>query len=282
VIPPLSLGPELEAELRRQTTLLARGLGVKGLVNVQFALQHGEVYVIEANPRASRTVPFVAKATGLPLVDLACQVAAGTSLAELDVRVPAPQAVAVKEVVLPFVRFPGSDPVLGPEMRSTGEVMSLAPDFATAFAKAARAAGMPLPTRPNGVTRRAFLSVCDRDKSAATLLAQRLYDLGFELCATPGTARAIAQLGIPVEPVAKVTDGGDGDTVVDLIGQKRVDLIVNTPVGRGARADGFQIRRAAIAAGIPCLTTMAGASAAVQAIGRAWNVEPKSLQELHA
>jgi carbamoyl-phosphate synthase large subunit len=245
-------------------------------------LQHGEVYVIEANPRASRTVPFVAKATGLPLVDLACQVAAGKSLAELDVRVPAPQAVAVKEVVLPFVRFPGSDPVLGPEMRSTGEVMALAPDFATAFAKAARAAGMPLPSRPNGTPKRAFLSVCDRDKSAATLLAQRLHDLGFELCATRGTARAIAQLGIPVEPVAKVTDGDGGETVVDLIGQKRVDLIVNTPVGRGARADGFQIRRAAISASIPCLTTMAGASAAVQAIGRAWNVEPKSLQELHA
>jgi carbamoyl-phosphate synthase large subunit len=140
---------------------------------------------------------------------------------------------------------------------------------------------MPLPSRPNGTPKRAFLSVCDRDKSAATLLAQRLHDLGFELCATPGTARAIAQLGLPVETVAKVTDA-DGETVVDLIGQKRVDLIVNTPVGRGARADGFQIRRAAISAGIPCLTTLAGASAAVQAIGRAWNVEPKSLQELHA
>jgi carbamoyl-phosphate synthase large subunit len=190
--------------------------------------------------------------------------------------------------VLPFVRFPGSDPILGPEMRSTGEVMALAPDFATAFAKAARAAGNPLPSRPRmGETRNAFLSVCDRDKSAATLLAHSLHELGFRLHATPGTARAIEQLGLPVSLVAKVSaregsPGSDEETVVDLIRERRVDLIVNTPEGRGARTDGYLIRTAAISAKVPCLTTIAGAAAAVQAIGRAWVVEPKCLQELHA
>jgi carbamoyl-phosphate synthase large subunit len=282
VIPPLSLGPGLEAELRRQTSLIALGLGVRGLVNVQYALQGGAVFVLEANPRASRTVPFVEKATGFPLVDVACRIAAGERLADIGIAPREPAAVAVKQVVLPFRRFPGSDPVLGPEMRSTGEVMAIAPDFATAFAKAARAAGSPLPPRPNGAPRRAFLSVCDRDKPAATLLAHGLYELGFELCATPGTARAIGQLGLPVALVRKVGNPADGEpTVVDLLGEQRVDLIVNTPEGRGARADGYAIRRAAISAGVPCLTTMAGASAAVRAIARAWVVEPKSLQELH-
>ena len=183
--------------------------------------------------------------------------------------------------MLPFARFPGSDPVLGPEMRSTGEVMALAPDFATTYAKAMRAAGLRLPERPNGHRAVAFLSVCDRDKPAATLLAQRLADLGFDLVATPGTARRIAQLGIEVTEVAKV-GAEDGNSVVDLVRGGKVDLIVNTPVGRGARTDGYQIRRAAISAKVPCITTLAGASAAVQAIARAWQVEPKSLQELHA
>jgi carbamoyl-phosphate synthase large subunit len=282
VLPPLSLGPAHEAELRRQTIAIARGLGVRGLVNVQFALHEGEIFVLEANPRASRTVPFVEKAVGIDLVGLACRVALGERLADIGARVPEPIAVAVKEAVLPFARFPGSDPVLGPEMRSTGEVMALAPDFPTAYAKASRAAGSPLPSLPNGATRMAFLSVCDRDKSAVTLLAQRLSDLGFSLCATPGTARAIAQLGIPVTRVAKIGDPTGEETVGDLIRDGRVDLIVNTPVGRGARRDGYEIRRAAISARIPCITTIAGASAAVQAIGRAAEIEPRALQDLHA
>src|SRR5664279_3078295 len=273
VIPPLSIGPELEAEIRRQTELLVRGLGVQGLCNVQFALHEGTIYVLEANPRASRTVPFVCKAMGIDLVDLACRVTMGSRLAEMNVVIPEPRAVAVKEVVLPFARFPGSDPVLGPEMRSTGEVMALAPDFATTYAKAMRAAGLRLPERPNGHRAVAFLSVCDRDKPAATLLAQRLADLGFDLVATPGTARRIAQLGIEVTEVAKV-GAEDGNSVVDLVRGGKVDLIVNTPVGRGARTDGYQIRRAAISAKVPCITTLAGASAAVQAIARAWKVEP--------
>ncbi len=269
VLPPLSLGPDQEAEMRRQTVAIARGLGVRGLVNVQYALHEGTIYVLEANPRASRTVPFVEKAVGIDLVGLACRVALGERLSEIGAVVPEMIGVAVKEAVLPFARFPGSDPVLGPEMRSTGEVMALAPDFPTAYAKASRAAGMPLPGRPNGVPRLAFLSVCDRDKSAVTLLAQRLADLGFSLCATPGTARAIGRLGIPVRSIAKIGDGSGEETVGDLIRDRRVDLIVNTPVGRGARRDGYEIRRAAISAKIPCITTIAGASAAVQAIGRA-------------
>jgi carbamoyl-phosphate synthase large subunit len=281
VIPPLSIGPELESEIRRQTELLVRGLGVQGLCNVQFALHDGTIYVLEANPRASRTVPFVCKAMGIDLVDLACRVTTGSRLADMNVVIPEPRGVAVKEVVLPFARFPGSDPVLGPEMRSTGEVMSIAPDFATTYAKAMRAAGLRLPARPNGKRAVAFLSVCDRDKPAATLLAQRLADLGFDLVATPGTARRIAQLGIEVTEIAKV-GAEDGNSVVDLVRGGKVDLIVNTPVGRGARTDGYHIRRAAISAKVPCITTLAGASAAVQAIARAWQVEPKSLQELHA
>ncbi|MDX6567154.1 MAG: carbamoyl-phosphate synthase large subunit, partial [Gaiellales bacterium] len=282
VLPPLSLGPDQEAEMRRQTVAIARGLGVRGLVNVQFALHEGTIYVLEANPRASRTVPFVEKAVGIDLVGLACRVALGERLAEIGATVPTMIGVAVKEAVLPFARFPGADPVLGPEMRSTGEVMALAPDFPTAYAKASRAAGMPLPSLPNGVAKLAFLSVCDRDKSAVTLLAQRLADLGFSLCATPGTARAIAQLGIAVSRVAKIGDESGEETVAVLIRDQRVDLIVNTPVGRGARRDGYEIRRAAISARIPCITTIAGASAAVYAIGRATPVEPRALQDLHA
>ena len=201
----------------------------------------------------------------------------------MGMRDPEPTAVAVKEAVLPFARFPGADPMLGPEMRATGEVMAIAPDFPTAYAKAVRAVGHQLPERGTADrVPRAFITVCDRDKPAATLLAQRLHDMGFEVLATPGTARRITQLGIPVTVVAKVGQEDGAESVVDLIREHRVDLIVNTPVGRGARADGYQIRSAAISARVPCITTLAGASAAVQAIARAWKVEPKPLQELHA
>ena len=282
VIPPLSIGPDVEAEIRRQTELLVRGLGVKGLCNVQFAIHEGTVYVLEANPRASRTVPFVCKAMGIDLVELACRISVGQTLAQIDPVIPEPRGVALKEVVLPFARFPGSDPVLGPEMRSTGEVMAIAPDFPTAYGKAMRAAGLRLPARPTDVPARVFLSVCDRDKPAATMLAQRLSDLGFTIVATPGTARRIAQLGVEVEVIAKLGDASSARSVVDLIRSGEVCLIVNTPVGKGARTDGYEIRRTALAAKVPCITTLAGAAAAVQAIARAWNVEPKSLQEIHA
>ena len=250
--------------MRRQTTAIARGLGVRGLVNVQFALHEGTVYVIEANPRASRTVPFVEKAVGIDLVGLACRVALGERLADIGATVPAMIGVAVKEAVLPFARFPGADPVLGPEMRSTGEVMALAPDFPTAYAKASRAAGMPLPSVPNGIPRMAFLSVCDRDKSAVTLLAQRLSDLGLLALRHPrhGPGDRPARHRRDAASPRSATSPGE-ETVGDLIRDQRVDLIVNTPVGRGARRDGYEIRRAAISARIPCITTIAGASAAV-------------------
>jgi carbamoyl-phosphate synthase large subunit len=280
VIPPLAIGDRVEAEVRRQTREIARALGVVGLVNVQYAIRDGDVFVLEANPRASRTVPFVAKATGLSLVEAACRVALGERVPDLGLRELTPTVVSVKEAVLPFPRFPGADALLGPEMRATGEVMGTGPDFATAFAKAARAAGQPLPEpRPDRASC-VVITVNDRDKPAATLIAQRFADLGFRVLATAGTARAISRLGIPVEEVSKV-HSPDASTIPELIADGQIDLIVNTPLGRGARGDGYEIRRAAIQARVPCITTLSGATAAVQAMTRAWRVDPKPLQELH-
>jgi carbamoyl-phosphate synthase large subunit len=184
------------------------------------------------------------------------------------------RAVSVKAAVFPFARFPGADPVLGPEMRSTGEVMASAGDLPTAFAKAERAAGRPLPT---GGT--AFLSVRDADKPAAVELARRLAGVGFEVCATAGTAHALAAAGVPVNGVRKVSEPGDGPTIVDLIRRRRCDLVVNTPAGGGARTDGYLIREAALVARVPCVTTLAGAEAAVDAIAAARREEVVSLQE---
>ncbi len=182
--------------------------------------------------------------------------------------------MSVKAAVFPFARFPGADPVLGPEMRSTGEVMASAADFPSAFAKAERAAGRPL---PEGGT--AFLSVRDADKDAAVELGHRLVELGFELCATVGTAHTLAAAGLPVTSVRKVSEQEEGATVVDLVRRRRCDLVVNTPAGRGARSDGYLIREAALVARIPCITTLAGAFAAVEAIARARNEDAVSLQE---
>jgi carbamoyl-phosphate synthase large subunit len=272
VIPTLSLGDEIEREIRAQTRAIALALGVRGLINVQFAVQGSAVYVIEANPRASRTVPFVAKATGRNLVEAACRAALGLPV---DLAEDAPEHISVKAAVLPFQRFFGADPALGPEMRSTGEVMGIGPDFPTAFAKAERAAGRPLPVKG-----RVFLSVRDSDKPAATMLAALLQSLGFDLVATTGTARALQRIGIPVETVQKVTEGSPN--VVDLIQDGAINLIINSPLGRGARTDGYEIREAAIRHQIPCITTLAGASAAVQAIAQARSVAPVALQDLHA
>jgi carbamoyl-phosphate synthase large subunit len=271
VIPTLSLGDELEDEIRTQTRAIAEALGVRGLINVQYAVQGSDVYVIEANPRASRTVPFVAKATGLGMVQAACHAALGLPV---DLEERQTDHVSVKAAVLPFQRFAGADPTLGPERRSTGEVMGIGPDFPTAFAKGERAAGRPLPE-----CGRVFLSVRDVDKPAATMLAALLQSLGFELVATGGTARALKRIGIPVEVVQKVTVGSPN--VVDLIRRGTINLVINTPMGRGARADGYEIREAAIRHRIPCITTLAGASAAVQAIAQARQVMPVSLQEIH-
>ena len=279
VLPPHALGEEMLTQISEQTTGIARALGVVGLLNVQFAI-HGEegLHVIEANPRASRTVPFVSKAIGLPLAKLACRIMLGDRIADLDLpRDTSNGHVCVKEAVLPFDRFAGADSLLGPEMRSTGEVMGVARDFPTAFAKAQAAAGAEL---PNAGT--VFLTVADGDKPAATGIATALHDLGFEIIATRGTAQALQRMGIPARTINKIGEGSPH--VVDWIERGEVDLVVNTPVGTGARTDGYEIRSAAIAHGIPCITTMAGGMAAARAISAARRGAPEvlSLQEIHA
>jgi carbamoyl-phosphate synthase large subunit len=278
VLPPHALGDEMLALISEQTTGIAKALGVVGLINVQFAIHDEGLHVIEANPRASRTVPFVSKAIGLPLAKLACRVMLGERLAELDLPPTTTNGhVCVKEVVLPFDRFAGADALLGPEMRSTGEVMGIARDFPTAFAKAQAAAGARL---PNSGT--VFLTVADGDKPAATGIATMLHDLGFEIIATRGTAQALHRMGIPAKPINKIGEGSPH--VVDWIERGEVDLVINTPVGTGARTDGYEIRSAAIARGIPCITTMSGGIAAARAIAAARRGEPEvlSLQEIHA
>jgi carbamoyl-phosphate synthase large subunit len=276
VLPAPSLGAAAQREVETIVRRLGPALGVVGLLNVQLAVTDGDVYVLEANPRASRTVPFASKATGVNLVAAACRLAAGVRLA--DVRLPPegpPEAVSVKAAVLPFARFPGSDPVLGPEMRSTGEVMASAADLPTALAKAERAAGRPLPT--SGA---AFLSVREADKPALVPVAAALAGLGFRLVATTGTAAALTSAGLDVETVAKVSEAADdAPTVVDLIRRGRCDLVVNTPQGSGARADGYLIREAALVARVPCITTLSGAAAAVHAIAEARTEIAQSLQE---
>ncbi|MDX8150047.1 carbamoyl-phosphate synthase large subunit [Patulibacter brassicae] len=287
VLPPHSLGHEMVDRIREWTRGIALELGVRGLINIQFAVHGGELYVIEANPRASRTVPFVSKAIGVPLAKMACRIMLGERIADLDLPADpfAGGHIAVKEAVLPFDRFVGSDALLGPEMRSTGEVMGVARDFPAAFAKAQAAAGSPL---PSGGT--AFISVTDADKPGAVAVAQLLHDLGFELLATRGTQESIARMGVPCEPVAKLQDvlpdtGADPSghrTAVAGIEAGEIVLVVNTPTGSGARTDGYEIRRAAITAGVPCLTTVSAGLAAARAIKAAseGELEVVALQEL--
>jgi carbamoyl-phosphate synthase large subunit len=275
VLPAPSLSAAEDAEIRSVVRTLAPALGVVGLLNVQLALADGTLYVLEANPRASRTVPFASKATGVNLVQAACRVMAGARLGELGL--PERQSlghVSVKAAVLPFGRFPGADAVLGPEMRATGEVMASAADLPTAFAKAERAAGRPLPASGT-----AFLSVRDADKRALVPVARRLAELGFTLLATSGTADTLTGAGLPVQRVRKVTEDGDGASVVDLIRRGRCNLVVNTPFGSGARTDGYLIREAALVARVPCVTTLSGAAAAVEAIAHARDEVALSLQE---
>jgi carbamoyl-phosphate synthase large subunit len=236
-----------------------------------------ELYVIEANPRASRTVPFVSKATGVPLAKLACALMLGASLEEIgfdDTR--APSHVSVKEAVLPFGRFPRADSLLGPEMKSTGEVMGVAADYPSAFGKAQAAAGAELPQSGS-----VFISVTDGDKPAATQIAAAFHDMGFRVVSTGGTAQAIRRMGVPLERIRKVSEGSPN--VVERIEAGKVDLVINTPTGSGARADGYQIRRAAVSRGVPCITTLTGASAAQRAIraSRSGGLQVVSLQELH-
>jgi carbamoyl-phosphate synthase large subunit len=276
VLPAPSLSAAQDAAVRQIVRRLAHALGVVGLMNVQLAVVDDSIYVLEANPRASRTVPFASKATGVNLVEAACRLMAGASLSELDLfEGKSLGHVSVKAAVLPFARFPGADPVLGPEMRATGEVMASAADLPTAFAKAERAAGRPLP-----VAGTVFLSVRDADKRTVVQVAGGLAELGFKLLATAGTADTLAAAGLEVERVRKVTEDGAGPTVVDLIRRGRCNLVINTPQGSGARTDGYLIREAALVARVPCITTLSGATAAVDAIANARSEESLSLQEL--
>jgi carbamoyl-phosphate synthase large subunit len=275
-LPPRSVPDKILDEIREQTTALALDLQVVGLINVQFAVKNSTVYVLEVNPRASRTVPFVSKATGVPLAKLATKVMAGMTLEELGLtREPAVHHVAVKEAVLPFVKFPGVDAILGPEMKSTGEVMGIDRDFGRAFAKSQIAASGTLPLEGT-----VFLSVRDPDKPHLPPLGQAFAELGFHILATTGTARCLQDAGIPAERVYKVTEGVRPH-IVDRMKNGEVVLVVNTPEGRASRLDSYSIRRTAITQGIPCFTTMAAANAAVEGIRalKTEGLQVKALQE---
>jgi carbamoyl-phosphate synthase large subunit len=278
--PPYSIGAETEAELREMTAELARALGVVGLLNVQYAVKGDDIFVIEANPRASRTVPFVSKATGMPLVDLAVQSILGPALPERkpdDAGLPGADGflISVKKPVLPFERFPGADSLLGPEMKSTGEVMGTGSHFGEAYAKAQEGAGEPLPTEGT-----VFLSVPDADKRAIVFLAKQLVGMGFQILATRGTWRFLRLNGVPADRVFKMGEGKP--TVVDAITSGNIHLVLNTPLGRKSKTDERAIRLAAVARRVPCVTTIPGMLAAVSGIealrGEAFEV--RALQDM--
>ena len=258
-LPPHSLKPEVVEEIGRQTRLLAEGLGVIGLMNVQFAVQNDDIYIIEVNPRASRTVPFVAKASGLPIAKIAARVMAGEKLADFDLERSRVDHVAVKEAVFPFARFPGVDIMLGPEMKSTGEVMGLARDFSGAFLKSQLGAGVDLPR--SGTV---FISVKDADKTAMIPLGHALNAKGFKIIATRSTARVLNEAGVEVRRINKVREGRPH--IVDAMKSGDVQLVINTSEGAKAIADSFTLRRTALVNKIPYYTTVPGAEAAVQAI----------------
>ncbi len=258
-IPPWSLDRATIDELKRQTAALARELNVHGLMNIQFAIQDGEIFVLEVNPRASRTVPFVAKAVGIPVAAIASRVMAGEKLASFKLKDPAPNHMSVKEAVMPFARFPGVDVVLGPEMKSTGEVMGIDVSFERAFAKSQIAAGLTLPDKGT-----VFLSVRDADKEKAVGLAQRLIKLGFKIIATGGTADFLQKQSVAVTRINKVYEGRPH--IVDAMKDGSVDLVFNTTEGAQALKDSLSIRRTALMQKIPYYTTVAGSLAAVQAI----------------
>lgn len=298
-LPPMTIGPEDIEKVRRSAEALAHGIGVTGLMNVQFALKDDILYVIEANPRASRTVPFVSKATGVHLAKAAARVMMGATIAELKAEemipsdydggsLPLDHPIAVKEAVLPFNRFRRPDgamldTILGPEMKSTGEVMGLAPSFGVAYAKAEAAAFGALPTEGT-----VFVSVANRDKRTLIFPIQRLSTMGFKILATGGTAQMLRRNGIPCEIVLKASDvrnGAEGKSIVDCINDGEIDLILNTPAGSsGARHDGYDIRAAAVAHGVPLMTTVQGVTAAVQGIEalRDNEIAVMSLQELES
>lgn len=275
VLPSRTLSPEVLRVIREWTVKLAQALKVVGLINVQYAVQKGQVYILEANPRASRTVPFVSKAIGHPLADYAAQVMSGKTLEELGfTQEVIPSHIAVKEAVLPFHKFPGTDTLLGPEMRSTGEVMGIDTDFGRAYAKAQLAAGQNLPLQGT-----VFISVSDRDKQAVIPVAREFVELGFRLLATEGTQKVLAEHGIPVDKVLKLHEGRPH--VIDAIKNHQIQLIINTPSGVEAQQDGQKIRRTALAYKIPLVTTLAGAKATAAAIRalQSGSLQVKCLQD---
>jgi len=291
VLPSMTVTEEQRSEIRIATEKIARGVDVRGLINIQFAIADNSLYVLEANPRASRTVPFVSKATGVPLAKAAARISVGSTIAELRVEGLLPsngdgvaKGISVKEAVLPWNRFRrtdgrGVDAVLGPEMRSTGEVMGISPTFGESYAKSQIAAFGPLPK--SGTV---FISLADKDKSTGIEPAKGFSDLGFHIMATEGTADFLRQHGIECTTVRKNSEGTGAmgeKTIVDIINAGEIDLVINTPVGRGTRADGWAIRTAAVQRSIPCITTTAGFSAAVDAITflQSSPLSIKSLQE---
>ncbi|MEP7182165.1 MAG: ATP-grasp domain-containing protein, partial [Betaproteobacteria bacterium] len=279
-LPPYSLSAELQDELRQQTVAMAKALDVVGLMNVQFAIQfhegRGTVFVLEVNPRASRTVPYVSKATGRPLAKIAARCMVGQTLAAQGVAGEiVPPYFSVKEAVFPFIKFPGVDTILGPEMKSTGEVMGVGDTFAEAFVKSQLAAGVKLPTAGN-----VFVSVKDGDKLRVVEVARTLAGLGFTLVATRGTAAALAAAGVPVTPVNKVHEGRPH--IVDMILNDEIALVVNTvQEKRAAIRDSTQIRRAALQDQVPTYTTIAGARAAALGMQGMRELVPYSMQALH-
>ena len=276
-LPPYSLDDEIIAEIRRQTEALALKLGVVGLMNVQFAVKDREIYILEVNPRASRTVPFVAKAVGRPIAKIAARIMAGEKLGAFDLAERKVDHIAIKEAVFPFARFPGVDILLGPEMKSTGEVMGLDTDFGRSFAKAQLAAGVRLPT-----SGRVFVSVRDDDKDAMVEIARGLKAQGFEIVATRGTARVLADAGIQVELVKKAHEGRPN--IIDQIKDRRIDMVFNTTAGSQAISDSYSLRRETLMNKVPYFTTVAGCRATVQAIAaiRAGTLEVRSLQSYSA
>jgi carbamoyl-phosphate synthase large subunit len=288
-LPPITLGKADMERIRRSTEAIAHGVGVRGLLNVQYALKDDVLYVLEANPRASRTVPFVSKATAVQVAKAAARIMLGTTVAELRAEgmlpregdgatLPYDAPISVKEAVLPFGRFRGVDTILGPEMKSTGEVMGIDAVFGTAFAKSQSAAYGDLPTKG-----KVFVSIANRDKRAMLFPVKRLADLGFEIVATEGTADVLRRNGVAATVVGKHSHGL-GDDVVPMILNGEIDLIFNTPFGVGTRLDGYEIRTAAVMQGVPCITTIQGAAACVQGIEALvrGDIGVTSLQEHHA
>jgi carbamoyl-phosphate synthase large subunit len=284
VLPPVRIDPEHLETMRHYTQELARALSVRGLMNIQFAIKDHRVYVLEVNPRASRTVPFVSKATGVPLARVAALVMAGRALSSFELpedlteNLKTNRRYFIKSPVFPFNKFPGVDPILSPEMHSTGEVMGVGETFGEAYAKAMMGAGLELPTSGT-----AFISVNEGDKGQSVVLARRLMRLGFQLMATEGTTERLREVGLKVESVFKVNEGRPN--IVDHIKRGEIAIIINTPLGRASHFDEQAIRRAALQYNVPCVTTMTGAQAIVEAIGARQpgaEINVYSLQELHA